>query len=110
MEKTGKTSDELKRHILMHLIAGSFTEPQLAKLCDVTERNIRKAIGELVAQGAPIVNLGHGFFVSDDPKVIEVAAKRLESHGVSILVRAANLRKIHPVKYLKQLAIDFKRN
>jgi DNA-binding GntR family transcriptional regulator len=101
---------ELKESIFAYLQKTSFTEPQLAELHKVDTRTIRKAIGELVAEGQPIVNLGRGFFLSTDPEIIEAAAKRLESHGVNILIRAANLRKIHPIKYLKQLAMDFKNN
>jgi hypothetical protein len=110
MKENEISHDELKQLILADLQIGSFTEPQLATLHAVATRRIRFAIRSLVEEGQPVVNLGCGFFLSDNPEIIEAAAKRLEKHGVGILVRAANLRKINPVKYLKQLAIDFKRN
>ena len=67
---------ELKESILAYLQRTSFTEPQLAELHKIDTRTIRKTIGEMVAEGQPIVNLGRGFFLSSDPEIIEAKSKK----------------------------------
>lgn len=79
-------SEIIKKH-------GPIKRDALAKKAGCKERQVQVIINEQIRAGVPIVRTGKGFVIASTRAEINADAARLTKHGISCIVRAANLRK-----------------
>lgn len=79
---------------------------ELAALCGATERQVRRAAGEAVRAGVPVLSRGEGFFLARTPADVAVAASLLRAGAISQLQRAAALSRTPVGVQARQMFLD----
>ena len=71
------------------------TRRELVDLTGMSDRLVRKAIEQARVDGNIIINLqdGRGYFVTDDPAVLEHQYKINQSRAMSVLVQQKYIRR-----------------
>jgi len=81
---------------------------RLSEILEMDERVVRKVIKELIEKhGVPIgSDYSHGYYIVSEPEEVEETYNTLKSHALSILKRAATLKRTSLKRLLGQLEVE----
>ena len=82
-------------NIMDYITDKPITQSELVSLTGMTDRQVREAIEQARSAGTVIINLqdGRGYFLSEDPKILEKQLRLNDRRAKSVLVQQKFIRR-----------------